>query len=80
MAARIDAARIKGSRKMWYMVLADTLVDVFQKQETVSRADLVAELRRRGARDDNGPILDEAYDEAALIVENGLPKDDAGKE
>jgi len=74
--ARIGAAREKGKKAMWYMVLADTVVDVLSSEETISRADLAKELRRRSESADAGEILEASHLAAADIVENGLTADD----
>lgn len=73
MAARIDAAWMKGYEKMWYMALAEIVVDTLQEGKTITRETLLAELRRKQELASDERILVIAYDAAINAVENGLP-------
>lgn len=72
LTARLNTARSKGNKSMWYMVLADTVVDVLAEDKNLTRETLAAELKKRQAAADNGPILEESYALAAQIVEQGF--------
>jgi|GEM_PF-2914362 len=64
MVARMNAARQKGAKAMWYVAAMDTLLDIFLKQDTVSRDGLKAELERRMKHHADDQLLRGAYDEA----------------
>jgi len=62
--ARINAPHLKGSEAMWYMVAMDALLDIFLRQQTVSRDELKAELALRREKNADHRILGPAYAEA----------------
>lgn len=64
VVARMNAARAKGARAMWYAVAMDTLLDIFLKQETVSREELKAELALRRDKYADQELLRAGYAEA----------------
>lgn len=49
---------------MWYMVAMDTLLDIFLKQETVSREELKAEMARRRDKYADIQLMRIGYEEA----------------
>lgn len=71
ISARMNSARAKGAKTMWYMVLADTVVDVLSDEKPLTRQGLIAELKRRQQLADNGPLLEEAYELAVQVMEEG---------
>lgn len=71
ISARMNNARAKGGKEMWYMVLADTVVDVLTDEKPLTRQELIAELKRRQKLNGNGPLLEEAYELAVQIIEEG---------
>ncbi|RRH98046.1 hypothetical protein EH240_19815 [Mesorhizobium tamadayense] len=62
--ARMNAVRLKGPKAMWYAVAMDTLLDLFLKQETVSREGLKAEMARRMEKHADNELLRGSYEEA----------------
>lgn len=56
---------------MWTTIVAMTLVEMFDKQDTVSKTELRDALLKTGEAH-SGKLLREAYDDAALII-GGVP-------
>jgi len=62
--ARMNAVRLKGPKAMWYAVAMDTLLDIFLRQDTVSREDIQAEMARRMEKHADNELLRGSYEEA----------------
>ena len=75
-AARLQTLRerviAKGSKNMWYIVMADTVVEMFQRQESITLAQLAARLEELQAQHGN-PLLANEYDEAARCMREVTP-------
>lgn len=79
LQARINAyrdnIRKRGFQAMWYMILAETLVDMLTKTDTFTKDELLAELKARQKKvlDCGEPSFAESFDAAIDVVTNGLP-------
>lgn len=61
---RMEQARHKGAKTMWYALAMDALLDIFLKQNAVTRDELKALLMERRHEHRDNELLRIGYDEA----------------
>jgi hypothetical protein len=71
LTAHMNAARTSVGKAMWYMVLSQTVVDMLARNQVITRASLMDQLRANAGFEGNSDNLKEAYQQAAHLIEVG---------
>lgn len=71
LTAHMNAARTSVGKAMWYMVLSQTVVDMLARNQVITRASLMDQLRANAGFEGNSDNLKEAYQQAAYLIEVG---------
>jgi len=71
LTAHMNAARSSVGKAMWYMVLSQTVVDMLARNQVITKATLLAQLKDNAGFEGNSDNLKEAYSQAAHLIEAG---------